>query len=297
MPARGPEGPPPAPVAQRLRIRFAKRGRLRFLSHRDVARAFERALRRAGLPVAFSAGFTPHPKVSWLGAAPTGAASLAEYVEIGLAARRDPERVGAALDASLPAGLDVLACVPASGGSLAERLDASLWQIRLPAGARGPAEEAVERFLRLDRCEVERRTKDGRRQLDARAAVGYARVEAAPVEAGGGEAARVPVAPVEADERSRPGAASGLPGGAAERDCAILTCVVRHTTPAVRPDDVLAALRVAAGFEVAASTATRLAQGRWEGGDVIADPLAPDVMAAGRDTSAAPGCGPAVVGG
>ena len=240
MPARRPEGPPPAPVAQRLRIRFAKRGRLRFLSHRDVARAFERALRRAGLPVAFSAGFTPHPKVSWLGAAPTGTASLAEYVEIGLAEPRDPGRVGADLDASLPAGLDVLGCVPASGGSLADRVDASLWQIRLPAGSKRPAEAAVERFLGLDRCEVERRTKDGRRQLDARSAVVYALVEAARV---------------EAFEDSDPGAGSGgLPGGAADCDCAILTCVVRHTTPAVRPDDVLAALRVAAGFEVAAST-------------------------------------------
>lgn len=129
MPARTPDGPPPAPVAQRLRVRFAKRGRLRFLSHRDVARAFERAIRRAGLPIAFSAGFTPHPKVSWLGAAPTGAASLAEYVEIGLAEPRDPGQVRADLDASLPPGLDVLECAPASGGSLADRVDASLWEI------------------------------------------------------------------------------------------------------------------------------------------------------------------------
>ncbi|MGZ4618307.1 MAG: TIGR03936 family radical SAM-associated protein, partial [Frankiaceae bacterium] len=240
------------------------------------------ALRRAGLPVAFSAGFTPHPKVSWLGAAPTGTASLAEYVEIGLAESRDPGRVGADLDASLPAGLDVLGCVPASGGSLADRVDASLWQIRLPAGSKRPAEAAVERFLGLDRCEVERRTKDGRRQLDARSAVVYALVEAALV---------------EAFEDSDPEAGSGgLPGGAADCDCAILSCVVRHTTPAVRPDDVLAALRVAAGLEVAASMATRLAQGRWEGGDVIADPLAPDVMAAGEGDSAAPECGPAAVG-
>ena len=52
------------PVAQRLRIRYAKRGRLRFTSHRDVARAFERALRRAGMPMAYSSGFTPHPKIS-----------------------------------------------------------------------------------------------------------------------------------------------------------------------------------------------------------------------------------------
>ena len=73
----------PTEVVQRLRIRFAKRGRLRFTSHRDVARAFERALRRARIPVAFSSGFTAHPRVSWIGAAPTGVASEAELLEIG----------------------------------------------------------------------------------------------------------------------------------------------------------------------------------------------------------------------
>ncbi len=87
-----PEGPPPPPTVQRLRIRYAKRGRLRFTSHRDFARAFERALRRAQVPMAYSAGFTPHPKVSYANAAPTGVASEAEYLEIGLAEVRDPDR-------------------------------------------------------------------------------------------------------------------------------------------------------------------------------------------------------------
>jgi radical SAM-linked protein len=68
-----------------LRLRYAKRGRLRFASHRDFQRAFERALRRAGVPMAYSAGFSPHPKISYANAAPTGTASEAEYLEIGLA--------------------------------------------------------------------------------------------------------------------------------------------------------------------------------------------------------------------
>ena len=58
---RTPDGPPPAPVVQRLRIRYAKRGRLRFSSHRDFQRALERALRRAAVPMAYSAGFQPAP--------------------------------------------------------------------------------------------------------------------------------------------------------------------------------------------------------------------------------------------
>ncbi|MEV4255549.1 TIGR03936 family radical SAM-associated protein, partial [Spirillospora sp. NPDC049652] len=103
-----PEGPAPAPVIQRLRVRYAKRGRLRFTSHRDISRAVERAVRRAGIPVAFSAGFTPHPRISYAGAAATGVASEAEYLEIGLTEPRDPARVRAELDAALPPGLDVV---------------------------------------------------------------------------------------------------------------------------------------------------------------------------------------------
>ena len=56
--ARQPDGPPPPPTVQKLRIRYAKRGRLRFASHRDLARTLERALRRAQVPMAFSAGFS-----------------------------------------------------------------------------------------------------------------------------------------------------------------------------------------------------------------------------------------------
>src|SRR5690242_14413783 len=123
MARRVPEGPPPPPVVQRLRIRYAKRGRLRFSSHRDFARAFERALRRAGTPMAYSGGFRPHPRISYLGAAPTGVASEAEYLEIGLAEAREPAQVCAEIDAALPDGLDLLEAVPAGAGSLADRLE------------------------------------------------------------------------------------------------------------------------------------------------------------------------------
>ena len=93
-----PPNPSAAPV-QKLRLRYAKRGPLRFTSHRDVARAFERALRRAGVPMAFSLGFSPHPKISWIGASPTGVASEAEYVEIGVTRVLDPAELAALLDA------------------------------------------------------------------------------------------------------------------------------------------------------------------------------------------------------
>lgn len=240
---------------QKLRLRYAKRGRLRFASHRDIARAFERALRAAGVPMAYSQGFSPHPKVSWIGAAPTGAASEAEYVEIQLVRSLDPEAVRRELDSALPDGLDVLEAVPAHSGSLAERIDASRWRIELPGVGRAALTTAVERLMACQEVLVERLGKDGKRTIDARAALVSVRVE-----------------------ESGP-------------SCGILTAVVRQVTPAVRPDDVLSALFVVAGLELAApGRANRIAQGRLDDEGGLVDPLSPDRGAARpADGPAGPG--------
>lgn len=244
--------PPPhsqVPAVARLRIRFAKRGRLRFVSHRDFQRAFERALRRAGVPIAFSQGFSPHPKVSYAGAAPTGAASEAEYLEIAVTRRCSPDEVRANLDAALPPGLDVLEVVEAAPGALADRLQASLWELRLPGVPVPRAEAAAHALLAQPVVEVERLTKNGVRILDARSAVLSAGVSHDP---------------------------------SSDDLCAILMVVVRNGTPTVRPDDVLAGLRrVADLVPPQPPQATRLAQGPLdEASGTVGDPLAPD-----RDTA------------
>src|SRR5690606_27474140 len=156
---------------QRLRVRYAKRGRMRFASHRDISRAMERAVRRAGIPVAYSGGFTPHPRISYASAAPTAVASEAEYLEIAVSEPCDPRRVRDVLDASLAAGIDVIEVVEARGGNLADRLEASVWEVRLPDADPAAAERAVKEFLTADRVEVERMTKKGMRRFDARQAV------------------------------------------------------------------------------------------------------------------------------
>jgi radical SAM-linked protein len=222
-------------VVQRLRVRYAKRGRLRFTSHRDISRAIERAVRRAGLPVAYSAGFSPHPKISYAGAAPTGVASEAEYLEIGVSRLCDPQRVRADLDASLPPGLDVLEVVKAGAGSLADRLEGSVWEMRIPGADPAAAEAAVKEFWAADQVEVERLTKKGMRRFDARQAVRSLTLLDGPQRTAGQE-----------------------PG----QPCVILRMVVRHETPAVRPDDVLMGLRLVAGFAPPSPPeVTRLAQG------------------------------------
>ena len=155
---------------QRLRVRYAKRGRLRFTSHRDFSRAFERAVFRARVPMAYSSGFNPHPRISYAGAAPTGSASEAEYLELALAQVVVPADVHAMLDEALPPGLDVLEVVESPGGSLSDLLEGSRWRIVLAVG-REVAEDAVTRFLAADEALVERMTKKGMRQFDARGAV------------------------------------------------------------------------------------------------------------------------------
>src|SRR5918992_3497102 len=138
--------PQQAPPVQRLRVRYAKRGRLRFTSHRDVSRAIERAVARAAVPMAYSSGFHPHPRISYAGASPTGAASEAEYLEIGLAQRVDPDSVRDALARSLPDGLDVVEVAESPGGALADLLTASRWTLEVPAEA-AVLRSAVAAFL------------------------------------------------------------------------------------------------------------------------------------------------------
>jgi radical SAM-linked protein len=156
---------------QRLRVRYAKRGRARFTSHRDFGRAFERALRRAGVPMAYSSGFSPHPRISYANAAPTGAASEAEYLEIALAAPRDPAQVQAALDAALPPGLDILEVVSGPAGVLADQLTGSRWQVALIGIEPADLRAAVDSFLAEREVQVTRMTKNGLRSVDARDAV------------------------------------------------------------------------------------------------------------------------------
>ncbi|WP_200303232.1 TIGR03936 family radical SAM-associated protein [Streptomyces adelaidensis] len=266
---------------QRIRLRYTKRGRLRFTSHRDFQRAFERALRRAEVPMAYSAGFTPHPKVSYANAAPTGTGSEAEYLEIALTDARDPEKLRILLDESLPAGLDVIDAVEARTSGLADRLTASVWELRLDGVDPADAGRAVEAFKAADLVEVQRRTKNGMRTFDARAAVVDLDVLDGPETHSPQPAASV----------GSTGAAGAAPlAGPTDQPCAILRLVVRHVTPAVRPDDVLSGLRAVADLAPPVPAAvTRLAQGLFdEETGTVTDPLAPDREAAAAPTTAAP---------
>ena len=120
--------------------------------------------------MAYSSGFHPHPRISYAGAAPTGSASEAEYLEIGLAEVVDPADVAAALAEALPDGLDVLRSWSRPAARWPTCSTASRWTIRLPAGPGRPL-GPWRAFLAADAVPVERMTKKGLREFDCRAAV------------------------------------------------------------------------------------------------------------------------------
>jgi len=164
-------------VSQRFRIRWTKEGRTRFVSARDLTSVWERALRRADLPIAYSEGFTPHAKVSFPDALPVGVSSTGEYAELTFAAPIAPERDLGALSASLPAGMDVTTYleVPDGAPKLARMLRATLWELMWPASDAAELTELLRRrsdeLMRADHAEVIRHRPDGDRTIDVRPAV------------------------------------------------------------------------------------------------------------------------------
>ena len=241
----------------RLRIRWTKEGRTRFLSARDTASVWERAVRRAGLPIAYSEGFTPHARISFPDALPVGVASTGEYAELTFVAPVAPADDLGRLSATLPEGMDVLTWtdVPAGAPRLASLLPATLWELVWP-----PVDATALTALLRDRCEdllaassaeVVRQRPDGARTLDVRPAVVALAVAARPA-----------------------------PDGAGART--VLRAVLRNDAPIIRPTDLLAAL--GDGFAPPALV-RRVAQGAPTDAGLdealtgTAEPVAPELVA------------------
>ncbi|HET9691400.1 MAG TPA: TIGR03936 family radical SAM-associated protein [Acidimicrobiales bacterium] len=152
----------------RVRVRFAKVGKVRFTSHRDVARMWERAFRRIGLPLAYSEGFSPRPKVSFGLALPTGHESVAEYLDLDLVeGAAVPDDLPAVLSAALPVGVDATAVgvIDPRTPSLQEDVTSCTWRFtaRRPdvadPVATGELAERVEALLGTTAAPVVRRHK------------------------------------------------------------------------------------------------------------------------------------------
>jgi radical SAM-linked protein len=221
-------------LTQRYRIRWTKVGRTRFVSARDLSSVWERALRRADLPIAYSEGFTPHAKVSFPDALPVGVESTGEYAELTFAAPIVPDRDLARLSATLPAGMDITTYleVPDGAPKLARMLRATLWELSWPPIDAAELTELLTRrsdeLLASEHAEVIRHRPDGDRTIDVRPAVLAI-------------AASTRRAPDGADART------------------VLRAVLRNDGPTVRPTDLHATL--SRGDVAEPQTVCRVAQG------------------------------------
>ncbi len=154
------------------RVEYQKVGRARFLGHLDVARAFDRVVRRAGLPVAYTEGFHPRAKIVFAHPLPVGVAGRGELCAIELVEGLSPLQIGERLSAELPRGLDLVSAQvlprgkrsPFAGLAQADYLVA-LDPREIDADELG---QALGRFLETASIPVERQTKSRVRSVDIR---------------------------------------------------------------------------------------------------------------------------------
>jgi radical SAM-linked protein len=164
------------------RVVYRKTGLLRFLGHLDVVRAFDRAVRRAKLPVEYSQGFSPHALISFASPLPVGLAAEAELCAIGLAADWTALAVGKALGRQLPADLGVVSAqvLPRGKRSPFADLVAADYRVEYPGVPPGDLAEAVARLWQREQLLVHRVTKSREVDLDLRDRIGDLRVEPGP---------------------------------------------------------------------------------------------------------------------
>jgi radical SAM-linked protein len=155
----------------RLRLVFAKKAQVKFISHLDLALAWERALRRARMPLAYSQGFNPRPKIQLASGLPVGTISRAEVMDIIVTRPVDPAEAFEQINQALPAGLQLLSIeeVPLKAPTLQNLLRQAEYQVTVETGL--PAEELVERIKKLlaaGEIRLTRQRKQQKEEIDLR---------------------------------------------------------------------------------------------------------------------------------
>lgn len=154
----------------RAMIRFGKQPRLRFISHLDLQRFFQRALNRTGLPIAFSQGFNPHPLLSFGSALALGWTSEYEIIDVKLAVPMGRKRTEEAMRAALPIDLPVLEVklVDDKHPAPMSMVRASDYEITLLGDNAQAVIDAADLFLEKTSVMAMRKTKSGEKEVDIR---------------------------------------------------------------------------------------------------------------------------------
>lgn len=154
----------------RAMIRFGKQPRLRFISHLDLQRFFQRALNRTGLPVAYTQGFNPHAVMSFGSALALGWTSEYEIFDVKLSVPMGRKRTEEAMRQALPEDLPVLEVrmVDDRHPAPMAMVHASDYEIALSGENAGAVLDAVDAFLASKRVMAVRKTKSGEKEIDIR---------------------------------------------------------------------------------------------------------------------------------
>ncbi|WP_409228256.1 TIGR03936 family radical SAM-associated protein [Gudongella sp. SC589] len=163
-----------------LRTRFTKVGYLKYLSHLDMVRLFTRTFSKAGIPIKFSEGFNPHPKFSIGNPLPLGTESMAEYMDVELAERMNPETFIERMNNALPEGIQIIGCKTVERrASLTSIIAWSHYEIRFVSEKLDEDiyfEGALTRWNRLSQVNITKKKKKGKkkveRQLDIKPLIG-----------------------------------------------------------------------------------------------------------------------------
>lgn len=160
----------------KYRLQFAKTGEAQFISQLDLVRLFSRALRRARLPIAYSEGFNPHPKMSIGQPLPVGTTSDCEYLEMEFAQEVEPQHIVDALGAALPEGIRAVACVPLDE-RLARLSDVTEAEYVVTLADGVLSQPQIDAFLARTDIVVDKRTKSGVKPTDIRPLIVWLRAD------------------------------------------------------------------------------------------------------------------------
>jgi radical SAM-linked protein len=162
LPAEKTSSAPPE-ITTRIRLKFSRLGRIRFLSHLDFMTLFHRTAVRAGVPIAFSQGFNPHPKIAFGPALSVGMESEAEFLDMETDPFIDLMQVTKSLNSALPEGVRVLEAriIPKKAGSLSGSIGRYIYELGVPVDRAAEVEERIREFLAHEAVIVE---KDGKQK-------------------------------------------------------------------------------------------------------------------------------------
>ncbi|HEY41081.1 MAG TPA: DUF2344 domain-containing protein [Dehalococcoidia bacterium] len=159
---------------QRLRIRFSRSEELKFISHLDIIRLWERALRRAHIALAYSEGFSPHPRISLAAPLSVGITSDVELMDVVLAGQVSPHWFTASVNRQLPPGLSALEARLIAPGipSLQSQVRFARYEVDIETDKDTPGiETAISNLLALEHLPWHHMRDTGRRDYDLRALI------------------------------------------------------------------------------------------------------------------------------